>query len=194
MSDSLHNSYGTTPSRVHSLNAKDVDVESGQPSSKTGSFLTGQAATTAADKKNQKNLRFTKPPSYASEMVFVTVNLFLLKFYNERFFESMSFFYIAIPMMVYLICILFMNLMEFIKLLHIEELAGGEDDSDALISPKQTKLLIRVTRDLMAYFGVYYLSSQLDAIFVLKEDALENIGNNSQFISAVIMIEISLFI
>lgn len=69
-------------------------------------------------------------------MVFVTINLFLLKFYNERFFESMTFFYIAIPMMVYLICILFINLMEFIKLLHIEELSGGEDDSGALISPK----------------------------------------------------------
>jgi hypothetical protein len=26
--------------------------------------------------------------------------------------------------------------MEFIKLLHIEELSGGEDDSGALISPK----------------------------------------------------------
>lgn len=46
----------------------------------------------------------------------------------------------------------------------------------------------------MAYFGIYYLSSQLDVIFVLKEDALETIGNNTQFISAVILIEISLLI
>lgn len=61
--------------------------------------------------------------------MFVMVNMFLLKFYSERFFDAMSFFNVSVPMLVYLIGTLFMNLMEFIKLLHIEDLAGDADDS-----------------------------------------------------------------
>jgi hypothetical protein len=57
------------------------------------------------------------------------VNMFLFKFYNERFFDAMSFFNVAIPMLFYLICTLFSNLLEFIKLLHVEELTGEADDS-----------------------------------------------------------------
>ena len=106
--------------------------------------------------------------------------MFLLKFYSERFFDAMSFFNVCIPMLVYLICILFSNLMEFIKLLHIEDMAGDADESQ-LISPKQQKLLVRVMRDLCAYFGIYYLSAQLDQIFVLKEDILETMAQKLEF-------------
>jgi hypothetical protein len=66
-------------------------------------------------------LRHSKPPGYASELTLVMVNLFLLKFYNERFFDAMTFFIISVPMLAYLIGTLFINLMEFIKLLHIED-------------------------------------------------------------------------
>lgn len=127
-------------------------------STKTSSALSTQASNASAESKNQKNLRHSKPPSYASELMFIMVNMFLLKFYSERFFDAMTFFNVSIPMLIYLICTLFINLMEFIKLLHIEDLAGDTDDSQ-LISPKQQKLLTRVIRDLCAYFGIYYLSA-----------------------------------
>ena len=80
------------------------------------------------DIKNQKNLRHSKPPSYASELTFVIVNMFLLKFYSERFFDAMTFFNVAVPMLIYLVCTLFSNLIEFIKLLHIEDLASDSDE------------------------------------------------------------------
>ena len=104
-------------------------------STKTSSSFSATASSNSAESKNQKNLRHSKPPSYASELTLVLVNMFLLKFYSERFFDAMSFFNVSIPMLIYLICTLFGNLMEFIKLLHIEELAGESDDSQ-LISPK----------------------------------------------------------
>lgn len=85
------------------------------------------------------------------------VNLFMLKFYSERFFDAMSFFNISMPMLAYLIGTLFINLMEFIKLLHIEDM-----ESDSVLSPKQVKLLTRVIRDMAAYFGIYYLTDKFD--------------------------------
>ena len=54
--------------------------------------------------------------------------MFLLKFYSERFFDAMTFFNVAVPMLIYLVCTLFSNLIEFIKLLHIEDLAGDSDE------------------------------------------------------------------
>lgn len=82
-------------------------------------------------KKEQNKLRHSKPPSYASELTLVLVNLFLLKFYSERVFDTLTFFTISVPMLAFLIGSLFLNLMEFIKLLHIEDA-----DPDSLISPK----------------------------------------------------------
>ena len=73
------------------------------------------------DLKEQKSLRFSKPPSHASELTFIVVNLFLAKFYSERFFEAMTFFNIAVPLMLYLIICLFQNLIKFTQLLQIED-------------------------------------------------------------------------
>lgn len=67
-------------------------------------------------------------------MAFIMVNMFFLKFYNETFFDAMTFFNIAVPMMIYLIGTLFITLMQFIKLIHIEDLEGS--DNDQLITPK----------------------------------------------------------
>ena len=58
------------------------------------------------------------------------LNMFFIKFYNETFFDAMTFFNIGVPLMFYLICTLFINLMKFIKLIHVE------DDSDAILTPK----------------------------------------------------------
>ena len=135
----------------------------------------------SVDIKEQKNLRFSKPPSYASELMFVMLNMFLLKFYSERFFEAMTFFYVAIPMMLFLIISLFKNLFEFIKLLHIEDITGSDEENAPLVTPGQQKLLIRVLRDLCAYFGIYYLSAELDVIFTLKEGVLDSMATKTEF-------------
>ena len=71
--------------------------------------------------KEKKNLKNSKPPSYKSEITFVMINMLLLKFYSERFYDAMTFFNISVPIMAYLICTLFANLLEFVKLLHIED-------------------------------------------------------------------------
>ena len=148
--------------------------------------MTSQKQTEAADPeaqtieyssiKENKNLKNTKPPTYVAEMAFVMVNMFFVKFYNETFFDAMTFFNIAVPMMIYLIGTLFMTLMEFIKLIHIEDLEGNE--SEELITPKQLKLLFRIVRDLSAYFGLYYFTSQIDKVFTLKDEALDSIKTN----------------
>ena len=103
-------------------------------------------------------------------MTFIMVNLFFIKFYDVTCFQLMTFFKITVPIMAYLVCTLFLNLIEFMKLLHIEEIeanksrkrkknkAQAEEEESALISPKQYKLLIRISRDLLAYFGIFYLS------------------------------------
>ena len=95
----------------------------------------GKVSTYSANMKEKKTLKNTKPPSYISEIAFLMINMLLLKFYSERFYDAMTFFNISVPIMAFLICSLFMNLMEFVKLLHIEEMTDS-GASDALISPK----------------------------------------------------------
>jgi len=158
--------YGTSPQIAK---ANDYgDTESG---ALTATSFNGK------EQKTKKTLRNTKQPGYMSEVMFVMANCFLLKFYSERFYDAMTFFLLSIPLLGYLVCTLIVNLLEFIKILHIEELSGSltEEEANQMISPKQQKLLTRVIRDLCAYFGVYYLSSQMDSIFQLKEDSIEKV-------------------
>ena len=67
--------------------------------------------------------------------MFIMLNMFLLKFYSERFFEAMTFFNVAVPMMIFLIISLFKNLFELIKLLHIEDITGSDEENAPLVSP-----------------------------------------------------------
>jgi hypothetical protein len=67
----------------------------------------------------------------------------------------MTFFTILLPFMIYAIATLFVSLLKFIKLLHIEE--QGEDDG-SFLTLKQKKLLGQVLRNLACYFGLYFLS------------------------------------
>lgn len=122
--------------------------------------------------------------------------MFLFKFYSDRFYDAMTFFILAVPMLGYLLAQLLMNLLEFIKLLHIEELDGSlnEEEANAIMSPKQQKLLTRLIRDLCAYFGVYYLSGKLDTILVLKDDSLDKMRSDPQFITSLVFIEAALVI
>ena len=95
-------------------------------------------------------------PSYMPELTFLVLNMFLAKFYNETFFDAMSFFNLGVPFMLYLICMLFSNLLEFIKQILIDDI---NDESDSILTPKVLKLLQRIIRDLFAYFGIYYFSA-----------------------------------
>ena len=45
----------------------------------------------------------------------------------------------------------------------VEEETGSLLES--IVSRKQQKMLTRIVRDLCAYFGVYYLSQELDKLF-----------------------------
>ena len=61
--------------------------------------------------------------------------------------------------------------------MHIED----TDDGSSFLSKKQTKLLSKVLMCLMGYFGIYYLSGQLDLYLVASEE-LEKINILPAFI------------
>lgn len=105
-----------------------------------------------------------KSPSYATEFSFVTVSLFLGKLYNSEVFMALSFFTICIPIMLYLVISLFGNLLKFIQMMHIEDEKASTDETSlfGILSAKQGKLLVKVIKNLMGYFGLYFLTAQLD--------------------------------
>jgi len=105
----------------------DPDPESGKPEPKIPQNNMSSLLTIEDDSKEQRSLKHRKVPSYAPEMMFLTINLFFIKFYDSTFFELMTFFKITIPIMGYLICTLFLNLLEFMKLLHIEEIEASKN-------------------------------------------------------------------
>ena len=77
--------------------------------------------------KERKALKHHKLPSYATELTFTIVNMFLLKLYNEKFFDAMTFFLMAMPLLAYFFVTLAKNLWDFITILHIEEMTGETD-------------------------------------------------------------------
>lgn len=68
-----------------------------------------------------KSSKGRKPPSYATEFAFVSVNLFFLKMYSENSFMATSFFSVLLPMMIYAVITLIGNLLKFIQMMHIED-------------------------------------------------------------------------
>lgn len=114
-----------------------------------------------------------KLPSYAAEFGFVSVSLLLLKLSSPEAYLAVSYFTICLPVMLYLVITLFGNLLKFIQMMHIEE-ASEETSLFGLLSRKQGALLLKVAMNLMAYFGIYFLTGQLDA-FVVASDSLDQI-------------------
>lgn len=76
-----------------------------------------------------KNNKGMKMPTLAVEFSAVSLNLLFVKLYKDQLFEAMSFFAVLVPLMAYLIGVLFGNLLKFIQLMHIEE---SEDESSVL--------------------------------------------------------------
>ena len=105
--------------------------------------------------KGAKNM---KMPSLFPIFGCVSANCMLLKLYSEQFYDAMSYFAVLLPLMIYLIIMLFGNLLKFIKMMHIEE----SEDESAILTVKQRKILTKVMRNLLGYFGLYFLSQQLD--------------------------------
>lgn len=103
-----------------------------------------------------KNSR--KPPSYATEFCFISLNLLFLKLYSENSYFATGYFSVLLPIMAYLVITLFGNLLKFIQMMHIEDTL----DDGSFLTKKQTKLLMKVIMNLMGYFGLYFLSAQLD--------------------------------
>ena len=115
----------------------DPEQNTRAPSKRTSSALNTKASDASDDMKTQKSLKYSEPPSHASEIIFLMMNLFLLKFYSEMFFDAMTFFNISVPMMIYLVFTLFLTLIEFMKQLALEEKVGvSEEDEGSIISPK----------------------------------------------------------
>jgi hypothetical protein len=87
--------------------------------------------------------------------------------------------------MIYLVISLFGNLIKFIQMMHIEDVPDS-DNSSFILTKKQTKLLAKVMINLMCYFGLYFLSGQLD-IYVVSSDELSKI----QLMPAILGLEIA---
>lgn len=99
-----------------------------------------------------------KPPSYFTEFAFVSANLFFLKMYSEGTYFATSFFSVLVPLMAYCVITLFGKLLKFIQLMHIED----STDDGSFLTKKQMQLLLKVFMYLMGYFGLYFMSGQLD--------------------------------
>lgn len=99
-----------------------------------------------------------KPPGFMCEAAFCSVSLFLLKLYSDATFDALSFTTVLLPMMLYFILSIVFNVLKFLKLLHTEDL----DEDAGILSPKQIKLLFTVARNLLAYFGLYMLSGEME--------------------------------
>lgn len=123
-----------------------------------------------------KELKYRSVPKHNAELIFLTVNLLFLKLLvSEQFFEAMTFFLICVPILGYLLFSIFSNLYQLLELMHIEALAAEsplapEEEQSTLISPKQLKRIVRIARDLLLYFGIYFLAGQIDQVLVFKEE------------------------
>ena len=95
----------------------------------------------------------------------------MLKFYSDPAFSALSFMTVLLPLMIYFVIAIMFNVLKFMELLHSEDL----DEDAGLLSPKQTKLLFTVSRNLLAYFGVYCIAGELDKHVVQKELATINL-------------------
>ena len=62
-----------------------------------------------------------KMPEYTAELIFVVSLLFMAKFYSETFWNAMTFFNICVPILLFLLIKILMNIMEYIKFISIDD-------------------------------------------------------------------------
>jgi hypothetical protein len=68
-----------------------------------------------------KSAKTLKNPSYLTEFSFVSLNLLFLKFYSEAAFDTLGFFGVLLPIMIYSILTLFAYLLKFVQFMQIED-------------------------------------------------------------------------
>ena len=83
----------------------------------------------------------------------------MVKLYSEQTFSAVTFTTILLPLMLYFILSIVFNILKFLKLLHTEDI---DEEEGGILSSKQIKLLFTVARNLLAYFGLYMVSGELD--------------------------------
>ena len=79
--------------------------------------------------------------------------------------------------MLYLVINLFGYLLKFIQMMHIEdekELLSEEGSLFGILTQSQNRLIQKVAINLMGYFGLYFLSGQLD-LYVNASDEISKI-------------------
>lgn len=83
----------------------------------------------------------------------------MVKLYSDQTFSAVTFTTILLPLMLYFILSIVFNILKFLKLLHTEDI---DEEEGGILSSKQIKLLFTVARNLLAYFGLYMVSGELD--------------------------------
>jgi hypothetical protein len=79
--------------------------------------------------------------------------------------------------MLYLVLNLFAYLLKFIQLMHIEDEKELSDEGSfmGVLSFNQIRLLQKISVNLLGYFGVYFLTTQLDLYLIAAEAEYEKI-------------------
>ena len=109
-----------------------------------------------------------KHPGYLTEVSFMIFLLFFLKIHSDIAFTAFTFMTVLLPLLVYLVASIVMDIVKFIQQLHLENI----EEEDGFLTAKQVKLLFRIVRDLLAYFGTYCLAQLLDKHIAQKELAV----------------------
>ena len=81
---------------------------------------------------SSKHVKHLKPPSYGVEFCWVSVTLLFLKLYSLDAYQSLTFFTVCIPLMLYLVINLFGYLLKFIQMMHIEDEKDLLNEEDSL--------------------------------------------------------------
>ena len=109
-----------------------------------------------------KHVKHIKPPSYAVEFSWVSVTLLFMKLYSMDAYQSLSYFTVCLPLMLYLVINLFSYLLKFIQMMHIEDEKDLLNEEGGglfgILTLSQSRLMQKICINLMGYFGVYYLS------------------------------------
>ena len=146
------------------------------------------------NKYNPKSSKFPKikAPTYGAEFSFVTISLFLLKLYSIDAYTSITYFTCCLPLMLYLVINTFSYLLSFIQLMHIEDEKELMDEGSfmGILSLNQVRLLQKIAFNLLGYFGIYFLTGQLDNFIVANVESYDKI----QVMPAAVAIEMALLV
>jgi hypothetical protein len=94
--------------------------------------------------------------------------------------------------MLYLVINTFSYLLSFIQLMHIEDEKELMDEGSfmGILSLNQVRLLQKIAFNLLGYFGIYFLTGQLDNFIVANVESYDKI----QVMPAAVAIEMALLV